>query len=177
MARTGIAGLTEKQARFCEEYLQDLNATQAAIRAGYNAKTARSQGSTLLTNPNVSAYIQRLREEQKKRSQITSDWVIQQLVDIATADAGDYTRIDSKGGIKYTPTDSLSKAQRSAISSIEPTMAGPKIKTYDRIRALELIGKHLGIFEQVKGSEPNVEDLSPLADMLKNDDDGGDGDD
>lgn len=174
MARTGIAGLTEKQARFCEEYLVDLNATQAAIRAGYNIKTARSQGSTLLTNPNVAAYIQRLREEQKTRSQVNADWVLQQLIDIATADAGDYTSIDSTGGIKYTPTDKLTKKQRSAISAIEPTTAGPKIRTYDRIRALELIGKHLGIFDrQAENSGPDVEDLSPLADML-DDNDGGD---
>lgn len=174
MARTGAAGLTPKQAAFCEQYIVDLNGTQAAIRAGYTAKTASVQAARLLANAKIQAYIQQLKQQQQTRTQITADWVIQQLANIAGADGSAYTTVDANGAIKYTPTDQLSPAQRAAIAGIKPTMAGPEIKTYDRLRALELLGKHLGLFDRQADTGTDIEDLSPLADML---DDGGDGDD
>ena len=176
MARTGAAGLTPKQAAFCDQYLIDLNATQAAIRAGYTAKTATVQGARLLANAKVQAYLQQLKQQQQTRTQITSDWVLQQLVQIATANGSDYLTIDAKGQVKYTPTDQLTAAQKAAIAGIKPTMAGPEIKTYDRLKALELIGRHLGTFDRQTDTGPDVEDLSPLADMLR-EDDGGEDDD
>lgn len=177
MARTGAAGLTPKQAAFCDQYLIDLNATQAAIRAGYSAKTAFVQASKMLSNPKIQAYIERRKKEQQTRTQITSDWVIQQLVQIATANGSDYLTIDAKGQIKYTPTDQLTAAQKAAIAGIKPTMAGPEIKTYDRLKALELIGRHLGTFDHQTDSGSDIEDLSPLAEMLGDDNDGGESDD
>jgi len=74
--------LTAKQKRFCEEYIIDLNATQAAIRAEYSKKTAYSQGQRLLKNLNISQHIQKLQTEQSKRTQITADKVIDDIEDV-----------------------------------------------------------------------------------------------
>jgi hypothetical protein len=71
--------LTAKQARFVEEYLCDLNATQAAIRAGYSQKTAAVQGSRLLTNVKVAGAIRGGLEERSRRTEITQDWVMAEL--------------------------------------------------------------------------------------------------
>jgi phage terminase small subunit len=78
--------LTDKQQRFVEEYLIDLNATKAAIRAGYSAKTANEQGSRLLANVSVFAAVSAAQEERSKRTAITADQVLQELWAIASAD-------------------------------------------------------------------------------------------
>lgn len=169
MARLGLAGLTAKQAAFCEQYLIDLNATQAAIRVGYSAKTANQQAARLLANVKVQDYIKQLQQQQQVRSQINADWVLRELVNIAKANGADYAEVDEHGAVKLIPTALLTADKKAAISSIKPTMAGAEIKTYDRIRALELIGKHLGMFDSAAakaGPEKDVEDLTPLADML-----------
>ena len=72
--------MTLKQERFVEEYLCDLNATQAAIRAGYSEHTAKQQGSYLLTNPVIKARIQVLQADRSARTEITADWVVTELV-------------------------------------------------------------------------------------------------
>lgn len=77
-----MSKLTEKQKRFCEEYLIDLNATQSYLRAGYKAKSneiARVESHKLLTKPNIQQYIEELREEQSKRTEITADKVLEEL--------------------------------------------------------------------------------------------------
>ena len=71
--------LSLKQKRFCDEYLIDLNATQAAIRAGYSKKTAREQASRLLSNVNVQAYIQEQMKARSERTQISQDKVLQDI--------------------------------------------------------------------------------------------------
>ena len=109
-----MARLTEKQKRFVEEYLVDLNATQAAIRAGYSPKTAYSMGQRLLKNVEVQKAIQEAIQERQKRTEITQDMVVDELRAVAFAKAGDYT--DST--LKYS----------------------------NKLKALELLGKHLGMF-------------------------------
>lgn len=72
-------GLTEKQARFVREYLIDLNATQAAVRAGYSANTAHSAGQRLLKHPKVGEEIRTAHQQQSERVQLDADWVVQEL--------------------------------------------------------------------------------------------------
>lgn len=74
--------MNEKQKQFCNEYLIDLNATQAAIRAGYSKDTARSQANRMLTNVYIQKYIQELQEGIKKRNKISQDEIIQDLIEI-----------------------------------------------------------------------------------------------
>lgn len=78
-----MAKLTEKQKRFCDEYLIDLNATQAAIRAGYSARTANEQGARLLANVSVQEYIARKMAERSRRTGVNQDRVVLELAKIA----------------------------------------------------------------------------------------------
>ena len=80
-----MANLTPKQERFCEEYLIDLNATQAAIRAGYSEKTAYSAGQRLLRNVEIQNRIAELKAERSKRTEITQDRVVKELAAMAFA--------------------------------------------------------------------------------------------
>lgn len=141
--------LTDKQKRFCEEYLIDLNATQAYIRAGYSVKkvvTAEQNASKLLRNTKVKEHIEYLRAEQSKRTEITADRVLAELAAIAFSDRTDIAKIEDGGVVTFTPTDQLDKDAKKTISGIENGKYGTKVTTYDKVKALELIGKHLGMF-------------------------------
>lgn len=113
--------LTPKQTLFVQEYLVSLNATEAAVKAGYKEKTAAQQGYKLLKMPKVSAAIQSSIAARSKRTEVDQDFVIQQLKTIAEGSAADYQ--DSK--LKYA----------------------------NKIRALELLGKHLGMFNGTGAGE------------------------
>lgn len=121
--------LTEKQKRFCEEYLIDLNATQAAIRAGYKNSDV---GRRLVTKSHVSAYIAELMQQRSERTGITSDDVIRELQAVAMSEA--------------------------------------YIKGSDKVRALELLGKHLGMFDP-QTAPPGAQELPALYDALTAEDD------
>ncbi len=99
--------LTPRQARFVEEYLLDLNATQAAIRAGYSKKTAYSQGQRLLKHVEVAAAIQKAQEARSERTKIDQDWVIERLVGVYEASMGARPVCDKNGeekGFTFNPT-------------------------------------------------------------------------
>jgi phage terminase small subunit len=155
--------LTAKQKRFCEEYLIDLNATQAAIRAGYSAKTAHAIGQENLRKPIIEAFIRECQQKQSERTQITADMVIQELAKIGFSNITDYLKIEEreiklkkkgKGEkIKYNDvtvfrTDQVDKGKMAVVSEIRQTKEGISIKLHDKVKALEDLGKHLGIFEK-----------------------------
>ena len=89
--------LTPKQARFVQEYLIDLNAAQAAIRAGYSAKTARVIGHENLTKPDIAAAIEKAMAERAERTRLTADWVVDELRKIAGANMADYMKSTPEG--------------------------------------------------------------------------------
>lgn len=161
--------LTDRQERFCQEYLVDLNGTQAAIRAGYSQKTAQMQASRLLLNVMVQNRIQELKQERQKRVEVTQDRIIEELSYIAFSKASDYARVVEKelqvevGGtmvpvydkdgnpvlyrtVEPVLTDELTEEQKRAIAVIKRGRDGFEIKPYDKERALEALGKHLGMF-------------------------------
>ena len=141
------AKLTERQKRFCDEYLIDLNATQAAIRAGYSKKTAKVIGSENLTKPDIAARIEKRRAAQIKRTEITADRVLLELARIAFVDGSAFATITARGKVKFTPTDELTHDQKAVIAGVKNGKFGTEIKTNDKVRALELLGKHLGLFD------------------------------
>lgn len=155
--------LTEKQKRFCEEYLIDLNATQAAIRAGYSRKTAFAIGVENLRKPLIQQKISALQSEQSKRTEITADMVLKELAAIAFSDRTEFAKIDDDGIVIFTPTDQLSPEVRKVIAGIKEGKFGTEVSSYDKVRALELLGKHLGIFEK---REDNADTLAKLDEVL-----------
>nr|WP_038289860.1 terminase small subunit [Acetivibrio straminisolvens] len=141
--------MTDKQQRFIEEYLIDLNATQAAIRAGYSPKTAKEIGSENLSKPNIRARIEQAMAERSKRTGINQDRVLRELARIAFVNAADVINFDSA-----TIAEGASEDDTAAIASVKvktiPTPDGEgierEIRLADKLKALELCGKHLGMF-------------------------------
>ena len=152
--------LTEKQKRFVDEYLIDLNATQAAIRAGYSEKYANTNAPKLLQNTAIKEYIQERKADRVERTEITQDMVLRELAIIAFSNAADYASVVEKDGVdeagnpvKYRTvepvlTGTLTEAQKKALAVIKKGRDGFEVKPYDKVRALELLGKHLGMFTE-----------------------------
>lgn len=152
-----MARLTEKQARFVEEYLVDLNATQAAIRAGYSEKTARSVGCENLTKPDIQEAIKSAMSLRSERTEITQDMVLRELAAIGFSRITDYVNIKN-GVVELNDTSSLTDSQNASIASIKEGKFGIELKNYDKLRALELLGQHLGMFHGKSDSDENVPD-------------------
>ena len=121
-----------KQEQFAKEYLIDLNATQAAIRAGYSSKTAYSQGQRLLKNVEIQTRISELMNERSRRTEITADRVIQEIAKIAFSDIGEYMTWDQDGNITMLSSDNLDTSVIQALKSNHP-----------KLKALELLYNHV----------------------------------
>jgi phage terminase small subunit len=143
--------MTPKQERFVQEYLVDLNATQAAIRAGYSKRTAEKIGSENIRKPEIAAAIEAARSERSDRTKINADWVLRRLAEEAEADVADlYT---DEGALK--PVHDWPMIWRKGLVSgldveevrEEGEVIGTirKLKLSERIKRLELIGKHVGV--------------------------------
>lgn len=167
--------MTKKQKRFIEEYLIDLNATQAAIRAGYSPDTAKSIGSENLTKPDIKAQIAKAMAERSRRTGVNADRVIMELAKIAFVNANDV--IDPKTA---TIKEGALPEDTAAIQSVKVKTFGEdglerEIKMADKLKALELLGKHLGMFRdklEVSGTlEMEKTKLDDLLQQMR----GGDG--
>ena len=139
--------MTKKQKRFIEEYLIDLNATQAAIRAGYSPDTAKSIGSENLTKPDIQARIAQAMAERSRRTGVNADRVVMELAKIAFVNASDV--IDAETA---TLKPDAAPEDTAAIQSVKVKTFGEdglerEIKMADKLKALELLGKHLGMFK------------------------------
>jgi phage terminase small subunit len=142
--------LTEKQKRFCNEYLIDLNATQAAIRSGYSYITAKEIGYENLTKPHIKTYIEKRITERAERTNITQDMVVEELAKIAFSKIDDYVEVDDSTGsnnVIVKATRDVQEERISAVSSIKQGSNGIEIKLHDKVRALENLGRHLGMFK------------------------------
>lgn len=141
--------LSPKQAAFVAEYLKDLNATQAAIRAGYSAKTAASQGERLLRNVEVQRAIQAAQLARQQRTEITQDRIISELAKIAFGDPRDVMEW-GPNGVKLRASSELTAEQAAQVLEVSETTSASggslKLKKHDKVKALELLGRHLGIF-------------------------------
>lgn len=134
--------LTAKQSRFVDEYLVDLNATQAAVRAGYSAKTAEQQAYQLLQKTSVQEAITQAKQAREQRTQITADLVLREVASIALAPLGDEV-----------------------------------VKTADKLKALELAGKHLAMWTDKKtllGPDGGPIQMVGRIELVSMDDDGED---
>lgn len=134
--------LTAKQEVFVNEYLQDFNATQAAIRAGYSERTARSQGHRLLTNADISAEVKRRVDEKA----MSANEVLIRLAEQARADIADFVDVWD-GGFKINIEKALKNGKGHLIRKIGFNQYGkPEIELHNQQSALQMIGKVHGLF-------------------------------
>lgn len=163
--------LTPKQQRFVDEYLIDLNATQAATRAGYSARTANEQGSRLLANVSVRSAIEAAKKERSQRTQITADRVLQELARLAFVDV---RRLYNEAGGMKMPHE-LDDDTAAALAAVDVTEEfGPpgeeggrevigytkKAKLYDKGAALALAMRHLGMLKDKQEIDLTVRSLA-----------------
>ena len=142
--------LTKKQKLFVEEYLIDLNATQAAIRAGYSSDTAKEIGCENLTKPNIRNAIDKALAERSRRTGINQDRVLMELARIALLNPANVVDFNNATIREDATPDDLA-----AVASVKvkrfPTKEGEgierEIKFYDKNKALDAIGRHMGMFK------------------------------
>ncbi|XUV83548.1 terminase small subunit [Enterobacter sp. TMH.L2] len=162
--------LTDKQEMFCREYLIDLNATQAAIRAGYSEKTARALGCENLTKPDIQTRIAELKSNRNEELSINAAYVLHRLVEIDQMDVLDI--LLSNGELK--PIAEWPKVWRTTLSGMDVMeMASEgsaaalmkKIKWPDKVKNLELLGKHVSVQafkEQVEQKVTATHNIMPV---------------
>lgn len=149
--------LTDKQRRFVDEYLVDLNATQAAIRAGYSQRTARQMGDENLSKPDIAKAIQEAQALRSTRVQVDADYVLARMVEIDQMDVLDIMTDD----MALKPVSDWPKAWRQYLSGFDLAelfegrgedrdLVGvmKKIRWPDKAKNLELLGRHLGMFKE-----------------------------
>jgi phage terminase small subunit len=157
-------GLTGRQVRFVEEYLLSTNASDAARKAGYSAKTAASQGADLLKNPKVRAALDKAINLRAIRVGVKADDVLGEFLRIARADIGQ--AYDPKGCL--LPLEQMPEEVRRGISGIEVEELYEgrgnervkignlvKVRFWDKVAALTQLGKHLQLFHEGKGASNN----------------------
>jgi phage terminase small subunit len=145
-----VAKLTPKQRRFIEEYLIDLNATQAAIRAGYSVKNAGKIGPELLGKTRIKEAIDRALAERSRRTGINQDRVLLELAKIAFLNPVDVINMDEatiRGDANREDTAAISSVKVKTIPTPDGNIVEREVKTYDKLKALEQIGKHLGMWK------------------------------
>lgn len=154
--------LTDKQERFCQEYLIDLNATQAAIRAGYSENSAKEIGCENLTKPNVQARVAELQADLAKRTQVKQEEVVAELKKIGFADIRKAVRwgrnptdstsenADPNGlnmyPVSLVPSEVIEEDVAAAVCEVSLNTAGVKIKMHDKLGALDKLARHLGMY-------------------------------
>lgn len=139
--------LSDKQERFCQEYLVDLNATRAYIRAGYSVKTAHSCAPRLLAKAGVRARVDELMARRARRTGITQDRVLCELARIAFVDPTQLIDFRTGQVRGEAPED-----DRAALAGVKvkdgADFSEHEVRLHDKVRALELLGKHLGLFTE-----------------------------
>lgn len=141
-------GLTNKQQKFADEYLIDLNAAGAYVRAGYSAKHANANAQKLLQNTAIRAYVEQRMAEHSRRTGVNQDRIIRELARIAFLDPTQLVNMDSAELL-----DSANEDDRAAIASVkvksmsgETEMIEREVRFADKIKALELLGKRFGMW-------------------------------
>lgn len=141
--------MTKKQKRFVEEYLIDLNATQAAIRAGYSPDTAQEQSSRLLSNVMIKAAVDQEMAERSKRTGINADRIVRELAKIALVNTGKVINVEDATIRDDATDDDLAAVQSVKVKksySETGEMTEREVRMSDKVRALELLGRHLGMW-------------------------------
>lgn len=159
--------LTAKQKLFVAEYLVDLNATQAAIRAGYSSASARQSGSDNMRNPYIAAAVQQALKKRAERTEVTADKVVKELARLAFADMRSYTSWGPHG-VRWIDSEALSEDDSAAVTevSLTPNQYGEtlRIKLGHKDSSLRLLAEHTGV---VGGKDDVADEAQKYLDMLE----------
>ncbi len=152
--------ITDRMKKFVDEYLVDFNATQAAIRAGYSPDTANEQGSQLLARPDIRELVAEGQKEIMERTQTFQDDAVDELKVVGFSNLADFLTVKDGGIVEQKPFNELTKEQTKCIKKIKQTVRSShsadgtilhqtaviEIELHDKLKALELLGRHLGMF-------------------------------
>jgi len=155
--------LNPKQQRFVDEYLIDLNASRAAAAAGYAKASSNVTGARLLASPNIKLAIKDANKLKAKQLTVSKEQVVAELAKLAFSDITDFIEVreidlietgldgeQTTRKVKFVDvftTEGMPKIKTAAIQSIKQTKDGIEIKLHDKGKALEMLGRHLGVFE------------------------------
>lgn len=165
--------MTKKQKLFCDEYLIDLNATQAAIRAGYSPETAYSIGGENLKKPELRAYIDTAMAERSRRTGISQDRVLMELAKVAFLNPVDVINPQTasvREDARPEDTAAIQSVKVKKSYSETGEMTEREVRMADKLKALELIGRHLGMFRdkvEVSGLEAEKSKLDDLITQMR----------
>lgn len=181
MGKIGGNDLNDKQMAFCQEYIIDFNATQAGIRAGYSEKTAGATAHNLLKKAEIQAKIRELIDARSERTEVTADRVIQEFAKIAFSNIKDVMEWERtpKGYTKIN-VKQMGDVDGSLIAEMKNTENGIAVKLHDKMRALEALAKHTGVYDDrpqttvnVKGYSKALWERAKAGDVWENFDNGG----
>jgi len=144
-----MAELNQRQEMFCREYIKDLNGTQAAIRAGYSPRTADRMAYELLKKPEIQAFVLQSKAERVEEVKVDANYVLKRLIEIDEMDVADI--LDDGGD--FLPIKKWPKTWRTTLSGLDIAIINSgdtetilkKIKWPDKVKNLELLGKHIGV--------------------------------
>ena len=144
-----MAELNQRQEMFCREYIKDLNGTQAAIRAGYSPRTADRMAYELLKKPEIQAFVLQSKAERVEEVKVDANYVLKRLIEIDEMDVADI--LDDGGD--FLPIRKWPKVWRTTLSGLDIAIINSgdtetilkKIKWPDKVKNLELLGKHIGV--------------------------------
>lgn len=160
MAINKDTGLTDKQEKFCQEYLIDLNGTQAAIRAGYSKNTANEQATRLLANVSIQTYLNEIRKPLQEKTGLTQEWVLNRFKEISDR------CVQAVPVMRFDP---VNKVMVQATELNEETGEEIGLWSFDSNganKATEMIGKHLGFFQKDNDqSKPVINNVLPQNDI------------
>ena len=181
-----VVSVTDKQGRFIQEYLIDCNAEQAARRAGY----APGQGSRLMDTPEIVAELYRQGRKTAKKFEVTRDSIMQELAAVGFARVGDFINVESERAnelcvhpitgefvelpigwrqhVRVIDTANLPEEKQAALAGIKQGAHGIEVKLHDKVRALELLGKATGVFDNGGGLDKISTNIESLKDVLAN---------
>ena len=156
--------LTDRQRIFCKEYIIDFNASRAAHAAGYSTKTAAKTGSENLQKPEIQGEISRLMSSRNQRTEITADRVVQELAKIGFASIDDLGKFTTEGEFLLKSSEEMNEAGKASINSVSfqsttidgVTTGTLKVSRNDKIKALELLGRHVGAFNNDESGKTSI---------------------
>lgn len=170
--------MTDKQEMFCVEYLVDLNATQAAIRAGYSKKTAADIACQNLAKLDIQNKISDLKAQRTERVEVDADSIVKQLELLRSANINDYVEVitvDKEQKIKFKDFKDLTEDQLSCIESVKMGKYGVEMKLHGKEWTIEKLNRHIGFYEKdndqsnkvIISAEDRAKRMSELEEKMK----------